>query len=305
MTKFKVDNAIIMAAGKSSRFAPLSYEKPKGLLEVKGDVLIERQIKQLHEVGIEEIIVVTGYKSEAFEYLIDKYGITLLKNTEYETKNNFSSLYVAREYLKNTYIVCSDNYFVENPFEREVAESYYATVYVDGETDEWCPSVDEEGYMNGMTIGGEDCWILFGHAFFDKNFSKKYVEILETEYDWLETQDKYWEDLYVDHIEELQMKARQYPEHLIQEFDSLEELYAFDPSYLEDSRSTILKAIAKELEIKESEFENIRPELDGIGNVLGIKFITKGTEYQYLYEEERLTKVRPLAKCKIIPPFLK
>ena len=39
---YKVDNAIIMAAGTASRFAPLSYEKPKALIEVKGEILIER-----------------------------------------------------------------------------------------------------------------------------------------------------------------------------------------------------------------------------------------------------------------------
>ena len=43
---YKVDNAIIMAAGTASRFAPLSFEKPKALIEVRGEVLIERQIKQ-------------------------------------------------------------------------------------------------------------------------------------------------------------------------------------------------------------------------------------------------------------------
>ena len=46
---YKVENAIIMAAGLSSRFAPLSYEKPKALITVKGEVLIERQIRQLKE----------------------------------------------------------------------------------------------------------------------------------------------------------------------------------------------------------------------------------------------------------------
>lgn len=40
-------NAIILAAGKSSRFAPFTYEKPKGLLCVKGEVLIERQIERV------------------------------------------------------------------------------------------------------------------------------------------------------------------------------------------------------------------------------------------------------------------
>ena len=55
--KYKVDNAIIMAAGTSSRFAPLSYEMPKGLISVKGEVLVERQIRQLREAGIEEIVL--------------------------------------------------------------------------------------------------------------------------------------------------------------------------------------------------------------------------------------------------------
>jgi CTP:phosphocholine cytidylyltransferase-like protein len=47
-----------MAAGTSSRFAPLSYEKPKGLLKVKGEILIERQIRQLQEAGITDITIV-------------------------------------------------------------------------------------------------------------------------------------------------------------------------------------------------------------------------------------------------------
>ena len=47
-----VDNAVIMAAGTSSRCAPLSYEMPKALITVKGEVLIERQIRQLQEAGV-------------------------------------------------------------------------------------------------------------------------------------------------------------------------------------------------------------------------------------------------------------
>ena len=63
----KVDNAVIMAAGTSSRFAPLSYEIHKALIEVRGEILIERQIRQLKEAGVPEIYIVTGYKAEQFE----------------------------------------------------------------------------------------------------------------------------------------------------------------------------------------------------------------------------------------------
>lgn len=61
-----------MAAGTSSRFAPLSFERHKGMTVVKGEVLIERQIEQLKAAGISEIIVVTGYKAGQFGYLAEK-----------------------------------------------------------------------------------------------------------------------------------------------------------------------------------------------------------------------------------------
>ena len=57
---YKVDNAIIMAAGRSRRCMPLSNYLPKGLFEIKGDTMVERQIKQLKDVGINEIIIVVG-----------------------------------------------------------------------------------------------------------------------------------------------------------------------------------------------------------------------------------------------------
>ena len=150
---YKVDNAIIMAAGTASRFAPLSYERPKALIEVKGEVLIERQIKQLREAGINEIILVVGYMKESFEYLKEKFGVKIVENNEYLTRNNNGSIYAAREYLKNTYICSSDNYFSKNPFEAEVDDSYYAAVYADGDTKEWCMTEDSEGYIPARKDG--------------------------------------------------------------------------------------------------------------------------------------------------------
>ena len=105
-------NAVIMAAGTASRFAPLSYEKPKGLLEVKGEVLIERQIRQLKETGINDITVVVGYKQELYFFLVDKWGVNLEINTDLK-KNNIFSLYMAKNFLGSTYILNCDNYFEE------------------------------------------------------------------------------------------------------------------------------------------------------------------------------------------------
>ena len=109
LSPYKVDNAIIMAAGLSSRFAPLSYEKPKGVLTVRGEVLIERQIRQLQEAGITDITVVVGYMKEAFFYLEDKFGVTIRVNAEYSVRNNNSTLMLVREKLGNTYVCSSDD----------------------------------------------------------------------------------------------------------------------------------------------------------------------------------------------------
>lgn len=199
----KVDNAIIMAAGTASRFAPLSYEKPKALVEVRGEVLIERQIRQLRDAGIEEVVVVTGYKAEQFEYLKDKYGVVLINNPYYLTRNNNSSIYAAREYIKNSYICSSDNYFITNPFESDVDESYYSAVYMEGETGEWCISEDG-GWIKDVKVGGEDSWVMLGHVFWSESFSRSFLHILEDEYEWPETADKLWETIYIEHINELQ-----------------------------------------------------------------------------------------------------
>lgn len=77
LEQFKVDGAVITAAGFGSRFVPLTFETPKGLLEVFGERMIERQIKQLHEAGITDITIIVGYLKEKFEYLIDKYQVKL------------------------------------------------------------------------------------------------------------------------------------------------------------------------------------------------------------------------------------
>ena len=201
----KVDNAIIMAAGTASRFAPLSFELPKALIEVRGEVLIERQIKQLKEAGIDEVIIVTGYKAEQFEYLIEKYGVKLVHNPDYLTRNNNSSIWVVREYLRNSYICSSDNYFFDNPFEAEVDDSYYSSIYVEGETNEWCIKEDD-GRIKDVVVGGNDSWVMLGHVFWSEEFSKKFISILEEEYDKAETADKLWETIYIDHIDELDMK---------------------------------------------------------------------------------------------------
>ena len=151
-----------MAAGMSSRFAPLSYENPKGLLNVKGDILIEREIRQLQEAGINDITIVVGYMKEKFFYLEEKYNVKIVINEDYYRYNNTSTLIKVLDQLSNTYICSSDNYFVENVFEPYVYHAYYSAVYSNGFTDEYCLTIDNTNRIVDVSIGGTDSWYMLG-----------------------------------------------------------------------------------------------------------------------------------------------
>lgn len=282
----KVDNAIIMAAGTASRFAPLSFEKPKALIEVRGEVLIERQIRQLMDAGIREIVIVTGYKAEQFDYLKEKFGVALVENKDFLTRNNNASIYVSKGYLKNSYICSSDNYFLENPFESEVDESYYASVYVEGNTSEWCIEEQDE-YIKNVVVGGKDSWVMMGHVFWSETFSKKFLSILESEYERHDTADKLWETIFIEHMNELPMKIRKYPSDFIFEFDTLDELRKFDSSYKANTRSSILKRVAKMLCYREEDIGNVKAFKDKDNAAAGFTF-EAGKKYRYYYETEYL-----------------
>ena len=129
-------NAIILAAGFGMRMVPINLTSPKAMLEVNGEPLIERTIKQLHEAGIRDITIVVGFMKEKFDYLIDEYGVKLVVNPEYASKNNLSSLALVVDRISNTYIIPSDIWCDINPFRsREMYSWYMVSDMVDNESD--------------------------------------------------------------------------------------------------------------------------------------------------------------------------
>ena len=277
---YEVKNAIIMAAGLSSRFAPISYEKPKGVLKVRGEVLIERQIHQLLEAGITDITVVVGYKKEYFFYLEEKYGVKIVVNPDYATRNNNSTLWYVKDQLDNTYICSSDDYFTQNPFEHYVYEAYYSATYGAGETDEWCLKEGRGGRITGVSVGGANAWYMLGHVYFDRAFSATFRRILESVYHLPETAPKLWESIYLDHIRELNMVMRPYPEGVINEFDSVDEIRSFDPMFLENLDSDIFTNITSTLGCQVDEITDFYPLKQGITN-LSCHFRVGDQEYVY------------------------
>ena len=299
---YRVENAIIMAAGMSTRFAPLSYETPKGLLVVKGERLIEREIKQLREAGIQIITVVVGYMKEKMFYLADKFGVEIVVNEDYYRYNNCSSLMLVRKQLGNTYICSSDNYFVENPFEEYVYRGYYSTVFAEGETDEYCVTEKTDGIIKEVTVGGENKWYMLGHVYFDRAFSEQFVSILENEFKHEAYKLQLWEDYYARHVDTLLLEARHYSDEVIKEFDSLDELRAFDEHYLMHTNSKILLNICNTLNVTPAEITNIKPLKDGLTNT-SFCFDCKGKAYVYRHPgkgtQEYINRLSEAASMRI------
>lgn len=143
-------NAIILAAGFGMRMVPINLSAPKALLEVNGEPLIERTIKQLHDVGVKDITIVVGFMKESFDYLIDEYNVELVVNPDYASKNNLSSLALVIDKISNSYIIPSDIWCDRNPFSSHEMYSWYmVSDLVDNES-----SVRANRKMELVKVGG-------------------------------------------------------------------------------------------------------------------------------------------------------
>lgn len=255
----KIDTAIILAAGVSSRFVPICFEKPKALLTIKGEVMIERQIKQLQEKGIKKIVIVVGHMKERFLYLKDKFGVVFVETDTYKVRNNHASVYAAREYLGNTIVTSADLYFTENIFQSYAYDSYYCTVYQEGITEERGVTTNPFDKITDTFYGASDTWITLGYAYFNKRFSDNFLEIMDREYNYPETMGKFWADIQDEHLNKLYMYAKHCDSNIIYEFDSLEELRDFDSEYINDTHSPIIAKMADKLETTQGRLKNFKP----------------------------------------------
>ena len=274
----------------SARFAPLSFERPKGLLRVKGEVLVERQIRQLQEAGVTDITLVVGYKAEMFSYLKEKMGVEIVMNVDYYRYNNISSLMRVVDKIDNTFICSSDTYFSKNVFLEKPNEAYYAAVYQEGYTDEWCIKYNDDDIITDIQIGGKDSWYMCGHVFFDNKFSSIFKQLLKEEYQTKECKNMLWEDLYIKHIAKLKMKIKKYENGIIHEFDSLEDLRSFDDTYINNTGSIILKSICEELQCEEKDIVNVKAIKKGT-QCDSFTFETQNVKYEYNINNKQIKSI--------------
>lgn len=309
MEPYRVKNAIILAAGMSTRFIPVSYELPKGLISVKGEVMIEREIRQLQEAGIQEIVVVVGYMMEKFFYLRDKYNVKLVVNNEFSTKNTHSSIYVARDYLSNTYILCSDNYYPKNMFHQYEYRAFYCSIFLPGVSYvERAFTFDHDGLIYDTNKPSHDQWIMYGHAYYDQAFTDKFRPVLESYFGRPGVEGMYWENVWAENVKDIPMWIQQCTDQDILEFDSMDELKAFDPDYIYHNRVKVFENICRILCCEISDIEDMSTIKKGLNNQ-SFKFRVNGEYYIYRHpgvnasgvidRKKEATNLRAAKKLKI------
>lgn len=232
--KHHPENAVILAAGYGMRMVPINTEEPKGLLEVKGETLIERLISQLHEVGVQNIKVVVGFMKEHYEFLIDKYNVKLVVNSHYKDWNNIYSLFLVKDDISDTYVLPCDVWFEKNPFSTVEDESWYLFGEEQVSGSNWQVKNNEKVRFNSSK-GNK----MIGLAYLNEMQGKIISKLLEKSIEEKQY-TSFWEDV-LENKKNFLLKGKLISDNSHAEINSYEQLLDLD------SGSTHLKSDAIEI----------------------------------------------------------
>lgn len=264
-------NAIILAAGFGMRMVPINMTSPKALLEVNGERLIDRLIVQLHEVGVTDITVVVGFMKDAFEYLIDEYGVKLSYAADYASKNNIHSLFTAVDRINNTYIVPCDIWCDRNPFRHNELYSWYMVSDIVDEMSDIRVNRKMELVKIPKNIGGNG---MIGIAYLTGEESIIVTERIKQFVNQDYYDDKFWEEsLYSE--DRMIVQARIMHATDVVEINTYEQLRDLD-SESNQLKSDALQTVADSLDCCVENITDIEVLKKGMTNRSFLFRITKG-----------------------------
>ena len=228
-----VKRAIIMAAGAGKRLQPLTLSVPKPLVSVNGVRMIDTVVDGLRKNGIYEIYVVVGHLKEQFyEWAEKQEGVSIIVNPYYTSCNNISSLYVARDHLKDCIILDGDQIIYNtNILDSHFYISGYNAVWCEGNTDEWLMDVENGIVKSCSRTGGNHGWQLYSISRWTEEDGKRLRKDLEYEFESGNRQI-YWDDVAMFcHFQSYKLGIFEMKSTDVIEIDSINELVAIDSSY--------------------------------------------------------------------------
>ncbi len=229
---YRVQRAIFIAAGFGERMVPITLNTPKPLVRVKGARIIDSLLDAVINVGIEEIYIVRGYLGEQFDQLLYKYpSIKFIENPMFNQANNISSIYFAREFLDNAYVLESDC-LLKNPnlITKYQYRSNYLAIPVK-RTDDWCFHM-KHGFINEVSIGGEDCYQMCGISYWTNEDGEKLKRDVPLVMDRPGGHERYWDEVPLRYCKDnYNVAVRDCRLEDIVEIDTFKELQKIDPDY--------------------------------------------------------------------------
>ncbi len=203
--------AVILAAGMGIRLGSVVQNVPKGLVEVGGQTLMARSVESLRAFGIDDIILVTGYKSELYEaFAKDKVYITLVHNDRFSTSGNMYSLFLTRDLLKTDILLLeSDVIYEKRALARMIGAGFKDGVLLSGYTgagDEVYVSATN-GRVDGISKKRETLNDVVGEWV---GISKLSVALQQAMFEW--AQKRFETSLFGDYESDCMAEvAQQYP----------------------------------------------------------------------------------------------
>lgn len=273
LEEMKPKNAVILAAGYGMRMAPINVMQPKGMLEVRGEPLVERLIKQLNEVGISDITLVVGFMKERFDYLVDAYGVRLVVNGDYAAKNNLSSMALSLGELGNTYVVPCDVWCERNPFNKnELGSWYMVSDFVD---DDSGVRVNRNGQLVRVK-DGVDGNSMVGISYLAGDVAKEVAAKIARMASDSSRDADFWEEALYEG-DKMVVPARIVPSAIVAEINTYEQLRELDEGSSQ-LKSDAIDTICSVFDVSSSEVTGIEVLKKGMTN-RSFLFCIHGSKY--------------------------
>ena len=231
LEQYRVRKAIILAAGFGSRMLPATKDKPKPLVLVNNVRIIDTLLDALIKAEINDIVIVTGYKGDRFNELLNKYPpIKLANNPIFDKTNNISSIMTVLNQLDCCYI-CEADLYISNP---NIITKYQYCSNILGsyslQTDDWSFKMNN-GFIDQYQKGNTYCYNYYGISFWTRDDSIKLKNDFKEVYNNGGT-DYFWEFVpLVLKKDNYQVEIRQCQKEDIMEIDNYYELQQIDSSY--------------------------------------------------------------------------